>query len=123
MAWNLVVIYHKPGAIAVLFISGRNSADPRGYDEAAQAMDDAAAIRDGYLGIDTVRDHHGVGITVSWWRDEAAALAWRDDPDHTRIRELGRAVWYDWYQVIVTTVERAYGWTRPHTEQTDALTL
>jgi heme-degrading monooxygenase HmoA len=102
-----------PGAIAVIFLSGLSGADPEGYARAAGAMEAAAAERDGYLGIDSTRGADGVGITISWWRDEAAALAWRDDPDHARIRDRGRAVWYDWYRVIVTTVDRAYDWTRP----------
>lgn len=102
-----------PGAIAVIFLSGRSGADPEGYAEAAGAMETAAAARDGYLGIDSTRGVDGLGITISWWRDEAAALAWRDDPDHARIRDRGRAVWYDWYRVIVATVDRAYDWARP----------
>jgi heme-degrading monooxygenase HmoA len=100
-------------AIAVIFLSGRTTADAAGYAQAAQAMERAAALRDGYLGIDSARGADGVGITISWWRDEAAALAWRDDPDHARIRETGRALWYDWYRVVVATVDRAYEWTRP----------
>jgi heme-degrading monooxygenase HmoA len=107
---------YPPGAIAVIFLSGLSGADPEGYGEAAGAMDRAAAARDGYLSIDSAREATGVGITISWWRDEAAALAWRDDPDHARIRDQGRAVWYDWYRVIVTTVDRAYEWARPTAE-------
>jgi heme-degrading monooxygenase HmoA len=101
-----------PDAVAVIFISGRNAADEAGYAEASDAMAAAAAMREGYLGIDSVRDAAGIGITISWWRDEAAALAWRDDPDHSRIREMGRARWYDWYRVIVADVARAYQWAR-----------
>ncbi len=101
------------GAIAVIFLSARNGADPDGYGEAAAAMERAAATRDGYLGIDSVRDGEGLGVTISWWRDEAAALAWRDDPDHARIRNQGRALWYDWYRVIIASIERAYDWSRP----------
>lgn len=100
------------GAIAVIFLSGRSEADAQGYGAAAEAMEAAASRMDGYLGIDSTRGPDGVGITISWWRDEAAALAWRDDPDHARIRDRGRAIWYDWYRVIVATVDRAYGWTR-----------
>jgi heme-degrading monooxygenase HmoA len=101
-----------PGAIAVIFLSGRTGTDEAGYAEAAAAMEAAASMRDGYLGIDSARGIDGIGITVSWWRDEAAAGAWRDDPDHARIRERGRAVWYDWYRVIVANVDRAYQWAR-----------
>ena len=102
-----------PGTIAVIFLSGLSRADPEGYAIAADAMEAAAAERDGYIGIDSARGADGAGITISWWRDETAALAWRDDPEHARIRDRGRAVWYDWYRVIVTTVDRAYDWTRP----------
>jgi heme-degrading monooxygenase HmoA len=101
-----------PGAIAVIFLSGRSAADPGGYVAAADAMVEAASRMDGYLGIDSTRGEDGLGITISWWRDEAAATAWRDDPEHTRIRKSGRAVWYDWYRVIVATVDRAYEWAR-----------
>lgn len=101
-----------PGAVAVIFLSGRTADDAAGYGQAAAAMALAAAQCDGYLGMDSARDTDGIGITVSWWRDEAAALAWRRDPEHTRIREQGRAVWYDWYRVVVATVERAYAWQR-----------
>ncbi|MDB5738496.1 MAG: antibiotic biosynthesis monooxygenase [Sphingomonas bacterium] len=102
-----------PGAIAVIFLSGRNDADDSGYAAAADAMARAAAVRDGYLGIDSVRGADGTGITISYWRDEAAALAWRADADHAAIRDSGRAHWYDWYRVIVTKVGRAYDWARP----------
>lgn len=101
------------GAIAVIFLSGRSAADPDGYAAVAVAMETAASRMDGYLGIDATRGDDGLGITISWWRDEAAARAWRDDAEHRRIREPGRALWYDWYRVIVATVDRAYGWTRP----------
>jgi heme-degrading monooxygenase HmoA len=101
------------GAIAVIFLSGRTATDDEGYAAAAAAMEQAASARDGYLGIDSARDAAGIGITISWWRDEAAALGWRDDPEHSRIRDRGRALWYDWYRVIVATVDRAYAWQRP----------
>lgn len=102
-----------PGAIAVIFLSGRKGTDDDGYAVAAEAMERVAASRDGYLGIDSTRDSAGIGITISWWRDETAALAWREDPEHSRIRDHGRAVWYDWYRVVVATVDRAYDWVRP----------
>lgn len=105
--------HRPPGSIAVIFLSGRNANDDAGYAAAAQAMEARAATMPGYLGIDSTRGGDGAGITISWWTDRTAAAAWRDDPDHQRIRERGRAVWYDWYRVIVAGVERSYGWTRP----------
>ncbi|MDR6852437.1 heme-degrading monooxygenase HmoA [Sphingomonas sp. BE123] len=103
----------RAGQIAVLFVSQRTGDDPDGYAEAAAAMAALAAQQPGYAGIEAVRDAGGLGITISYWRDEAAALAWRDHPEHARIRDLGRARWYAWYRTEVTRVERSYGWARP----------
>lgn len=99
-------------AVAVIFFSRRNAADAQGYAEAAALMAGEAARQPGYLGMESVRDAGGAGITVSFWADEAAAIRWRDHAGHSRIREQGRADWYDSYQVIVAEVSRAYGWAR-----------
>ncbi len=105
-------MHDRTGQTAVIFTNRRNGADEAGYAAAAAAMDARAALQPGYRGIDSVRGADGAGITVSWWADEASAVAWRRDLDHTAIREAGRALWYDSYEVAVATVERAHGWTR-----------
>ncbi|KQS48137.1 MULTISPECIES: antibiotic biosynthesis monooxygenase [unclassified Sphingomonas] len=102
----------RTGQIAVIFTSIRNGADVAGYGEAAAAMDALAAAQPGYRGVVSAREADGMGITVSYWADDAAAIAWRDHPEHTAIRARGRALWYDGYSVTVTRVERAYAWTR-----------
>jgi heme-degrading monooxygenase HmoA len=102
----------RTGQIAVVFVSIRNDADAAGYGEAAAAMDALAAKQPGYRGVDSAREG-SMGITVSYWADDAAAIAWRDHPKHTAIRERGRALWYDSYSVNVTRIERAYDWSRP----------
>ena len=76
-------------------------------------MDALAATQRGYRGVDSARDESGLGITVSYWADNDAAISWRDHPDHAAIRERGRALWYDSYSVAVTQVQRAYAWIRP----------
>ena len=101
------------GQIAVIFASIRNDVDAVGYDEAAAAMDALAATQPGYRGVDSARGADGMGITVSYWADDDAAIAWRNHPEHTAIRERGRALWYDSYSVNVARIERAYDWVRP----------
>lgn len=103
---------HRAGTIAVIFASQRNGADAAGYAAAATAMDALAARQPGYRGVESVRGEDGSGITISYWSDEAAAIAWRDHPDHAAIREAGRARWYDSYRVTVCAVGRDYAWTR-----------
>ncbi|NIJ09519.1 heme-degrading monooxygenase HmoA [Sphingomonas vulcanisoli] len=102
----------KRGACAVIFISRRNANDPQGYAQASETMAAEAARQPGYLGMDSVRDADGEGITISFWQDEAAALAWRKHAEHSLIRDRGRSDWYDRYGVVVTRIERAYHWRR-----------
>jgi len=101
----------RSGEVAVIFASWRTGADEGGYAAAAAAMEALAARQPGYRGIESARGPDGFGITVSYWADEAAATAWRDQPDHAAIRDAGRARWYRRYTVTVARVERDYGWT------------
>lgn len=100
------------GAIAVLFIAQRTDADDEGYGRAADAMVALAAQQPGYLGIDSTRGADGFGITISYWADEASALAWRANAEHAAIREIGRERWYAHYRLMVTQVTRAYRWEK-----------
>lgn len=102
--------HDRTGQTAVIFTSQRTAADDEGYAEAAAAMDALAAAQPGYRGVDSARGADGFGITVSWWADEAAAVAWREHPVHARIRDRGRQRWYTAYEVAVARVERGYRW-------------
>ncbi len=73
-------------------------------------MVDRATTQPGYLGIESARDADGFGITISYWADEASALAWRRDAEHSVVRALGRERWYAGYRLVVVRVERAYSW-------------
>ena len=100
----------RTGQIAVIFLSQRRDNDAQGYAQAAEAMEALAARQPGYRGVDSARGADGFGITVSWWADEASALAWRAHPEHAAIRERGRAEWYSAYEVAVAEVARSYAW-------------
>lgn len=101
----------RTGQVAVIFTSVRTHEDDAGYRAATDAMERLAAEQPGYRGFVGVRDADGLGIAVSYWADQAAAIAWRDDADHTRIREAGRVRWYSSYELTVSTVTRDYAWT------------
>ncbi len=98
------------GAVAVIFVALRRDADEAGYAQAAARMETLAATQPGYLGIDSARGGDGLGITVSYWADEASALGWKAEAEHAAVREMGRERWYAHYRLIVATVDRAYGW-------------
>jgi heme-degrading monooxygenase HmoA len=101
-----------PPYTAVVFTSLRTEGD-RGYARMAERMDRLAAEQPGYLGLEAARDDGGLGITVSYWSDDAAAAGWKQVAEHLVAQERGREVWYADYRVRVSTVTRAYGPDRP----------
>jgi heme-degrading monooxygenase HmoA len=98
----------EPPYYAVIFTSKRSDGD-RGYDAMATRMVELGATQDGFLGIESARGADGLGITVSYWRDEATILAWKRNAEHQRAQAGGKAVWYAEYHVRIAKVERAYG--------------
>ena len=104
----------EPPYYAVIFTSRRTEGD-RGYAEMAKRMIELGSRHDGFLGIESARDAGGVGITVSYWRDEAAIAAWKRDVEHQKAQHAGKETWYQNYHVRIARVERAYG--RPRMEQ------
>jgi heme-degrading monooxygenase HmoA len=96
----------EPPYTAVIFTSLRTEGD-NGYAAMNREMDRLAAEQDGYLGIEAARE--GLGVTVSYWRDDAAARAWKRVAAHLVAQRRGRDEWYTAYRVRVATVEREYG--------------
>ena len=93
---------------AVIFTSLRTAGD-QGYERAAQRMVTLAREQPGFLGMESARGDDGLGITVSYWASEAAIVAWKQHPEHSAIRELGRSTWYSAFSTRVCRVERGYG--------------
>ncbi|NVL31267.1 antibiotic biosynthesis monooxygenase, partial [Pseudomonas syringae pv. actinidiae] len=75
---------------------------------AAQRMVELARQQPGFLGVESARGDDGLGVTVSYWTDEAAILAWKQQAEHTEVREQGRAHWYQAFATRVCKVERDY---------------
>jgi len=96
----------------VIFVSEITGDDTEGYAIAAAEAAALAAGQPGYCGIDSARGTDGIGVTVSYWADEAAAIAWRKNPRHAEIREMGRGRWYRWYSLHVAEIGRSYDWEK-----------
>ncbi len=101
----------RPPYYAVIFTNRRDDADD-GYPETSARMLELAAQLPGFLGIESVRDG-GVGITVSYWQDEASIAAWKQNVEHLAAQANGRGGWYQQYRVRVAKVEREYGFGEP----------
>lgn len=93
-----------------IFRSTRNEADSPGHALACEQMLQAARMQPGFLGMHSVRDEGGDGITLSYWDNEASIRAWRAQDARGVVRESERRDWYERYLVQIARVERVYGW-------------
>jgi heme-degrading monooxygenase HmoA len=98
----------EPPYYAVVFTSQRTEGD-RGYSKVVDRMIELAKTMPGYLGIESVRDSAGVGITVSYWKTEEDIRNWKQNAEHLRAQETGKTSWYSEYALRIAKVERAYG--------------
>jgi heme-degrading monooxygenase HmoA len=108
----------EPPYYAVILTSKRAAVvGDDGYAAMADLMSEVAAAQEEYLGVEGARGADGIGITVSYWRDEASIAGWRAETRHRAAQDAGRRRWYDHYEVRVAKVERAYGGPSPPTER------
>ena len=95
----------KPPYYAVIF-TATQTGEVEGYGKMAEAMARLASQQPGYLGIEHARD--GLGITISYWADEASIAAWKANADHQLAQRFGREKWYSAYAIRIAKVERDY---------------
>jgi len=102
-----------PPYFAAIFTSQfRADGDRAAYTSMAARMKELAAGMPGFLGMESVRDDDGFGITVSYWTSEESIRAWQQHAEHLHAQRLGRGSWYGRYELRIARVERAYGFTR-----------
>jgi len=94
-----------PPYFAVIFTSLRTPGD-QGYGEMAERMLALAGEQPGYLGVESARGEDGLGITVSYWRDEESIARWKQHAEHLVAQARGKRTWYEAYELRVARVER-----------------
>ncbi len=94
-----------PPYYAVIFTSTKTDED-RGYAAMSDKMVALVQQQEGFLGFESAREE--IGITVSYWRDEASILAWKADLAHQEAQEKGKNSWYTDYRIRIAKVERDY---------------
>jgi heme-degrading monooxygenase HmoA len=90
---------------SVIFTSVLNK-NTEDYNDMAEKMEALAKKQDGFLGIDSARNH--IGITVSYWKNLDAIKNWKAQTDHLEAQQKGKNKWYAWYNVKICKVEREY---------------
>jgi heme-degrading monooxygenase HmoA len=74
----------------------------------AERMVALASQMPGFLGVESVRDVDGFGITVSYWESEGTIRQWKAHAEHQIAQRTGKTVWYRDYIVRITKVQREY---------------
>ena len=108
----------EPPYVAVIFTSQRADGDDDAYAAMADRMAELGSAQRGFLGIESVRDAGGAGVTVSYWATEADARAWKGVAEHLGAQALGRERWYERYVTRIAVVTRQYAWERDEVAST-----
>jgi heme-degrading monooxygenase HmoA len=96
---------------AVIFTSERTAGD-HGYEAMAKQMVELASKQPGFLGVESVRNENGIGITVSYWDSLETIQQWKKHAVHKIAQEKGKQQWYHRYSVRVCKVEQEYSFER-----------
>jgi heme-degrading monooxygenase HmoA len=99
----------KPPYWAVIFSRVRADGDESDYQRIAARMVELAAAQPGFLGMESVSEPSGSGITVCYWDSREAIAAWGRQVEHREAQREGRARFYERYALRIARVEEERG--------------
>ena len=84
------------------------------FETALQQMQEQVKQYDGFLGDApcSSSENENTFVNLFYWRDRESMKAWREDPEHVKIQQLGRDKLFARYKIRVCELEREYGWER-----------
>jgi len=88
----------EPPYYAVIFTTMRVNDPNDGYAEMSERLEKMVCDQLGYIGMESVREKDGFGITVCYWTDEASITNWKNNLEHQDAQEKGMA---DRYKKII----------------------
>ncbi|MEM7508158.1 MAG: antibiotic biosynthesis monooxygenase [Pseudomonadota bacterium] len=94
-------------------------------------LDHAATLRpmleemDGFISVERFQSLTTPGklLSLSFWRDEDAVVAWRNHDVHRKMQRMGRSGMFSGYRLRVAGIIRDYGLTDRAQAPADALEL
>ena len=102
---SIIIDTPKPPYYAVIFTSKKINED-KGYSKMSDRMVKLVSQQNGFLGFESAREE--LGITVSYWKDEASIQNWKKNLEHQEAQNLGKEIWYQQYKVRIAKVEKDY---------------
>lgn len=94
----------KPPYYAVIFSSLRTPGD-QGYGRMSDEIENMVSRQQGFLGVESVRNEQGFGITVSYWDSLDSIQLWKNNTSHMKAKEMGKKLWYEQYRIRICKVE------------------
>lgn len=94
----------KPPYYSVIFTSQRTEVD-NAYEAVSDRMLERASELEGFLGVETLRNEEGYGITVTYWNSLETIDIWRHHMEHMEAKRKGREMWYSKYRIRICKVE------------------
>ena len=89
---------------ACIFHNQRSVEADAAYTAMSEEMLRLASQQPGFLGVESVRDAEGRGLTVSYWQSREAIAAWGRHGEHLVAQRQGRDVFYDWFTLRIAEV-------------------
>ena len=77
------------------------------YSETAERMQELAINKYGCLEFVSVCEGENE-ISISYWESEDKIKRWKQDEEHVKAQEKGKALWYKSYGIEVCEVMRSY---------------
>jgi heme-degrading monooxygenase HmoA len=87
----------------------RDDADVAAYEALNARMEELVRAIPGYIDIKSFTANDGDTVSIARFTSADALAAWRNHPEHTEARRLGRERFFKSYAVQVCEVVRAYG--------------
>lgn len=96
--------------IVVFEVSPKEGGSERYFDLAAELRPTLEAV-DGFISVERFESLSAPGkyVSISFWRDEEAARAWREDTGHSTAQALGKKELFADYRITVAEALRSYG--------------
>jgi len=81
---------------------------PEEYTQLAERLRNLAKDQKGFLGIDSITDSQGNGVSIILWESIEGIKAWKADKLHRYAQEKGKTEWYENYSVTICKVVEEY---------------
>jgi heme-degrading monooxygenase HmoA len=96
--------------IVVIFESWPKPGKSQAYLDMAAALMPLVQEIDGFISVERFQSvsENGKMVALSFWRDAAAVMAWRNLLEHRRIQERSRHRVFDDYRLRIAHVTRDY---------------